>query len=109
MEKKVYIISFGNSTKYRFTPEGESLNEIRADIRKYLAKKFPELADPKYFEHMTVTEVNAANEDEYRDYPEFNTDSIKEIKAVLSREVENGESVRELNSNAPWGIGAEKD
>ena len=103
MENTVYIISFGDSTKYRFTPDESTLDSVRRDIKSYLASKFPQLSAPEYFEHMTVTEVNAGNEDEYKDYPEFNADSIGEIKQVLSTEVKDEESLRRLNSNAPWG------
>lgn len=103
MKNTVYIISFGNSTKYRFTPDVESLSEISGDIKSYLAKKYPDLAAAPYYGKMNVTEVDASNEREYKGYKEFDSNSVEEIKKVLSREIENAASVHELNSNAPWG------
>ena len=110
MEKQVYIISFGNSTKYRFTPseQEQSLVEVSHDIKSYLAKKFPQLSSMSFFDRMTVTPVDATNKDEYKDYKEFNDDSLSEIKKVLTVEIDGLESLSQLNSNAPWGIGAEK-
>lgn len=104
MENKVYIISFGDSTKYRFTPNEEncSLSEIRSDIKAYLSKKYPLLGSPELFDSMTVTEVDGANKAEYEGYPEFNDESINEIKHIVSTEIDSRDSLRRLNSNAPW-------
>ena len=100
---KTYIISFGNSTKYRLNADEASLVDLKNDIRKYLVNKFPQISDLNFFDKMTVTEVDSANSAEYASYPEFNEKSICEIKQVLSTEVHDEESVRNLNSNAPWG------
>ena len=100
---KTYIISFGNSTKYRLNADEASLANLKNDIRKYLVKKFPQISDLSFFDKMTVTEVNPGNSAEYASYPEFNEESVSEIKKVLSTEVRNEESVCRLNSNAPWG------
>ena len=102
MENAVYIVSFGNSTKYRLSPDSNSLSHLYSDVRSFLAEKFPQLADPNFFDRMSVTRVDADNRDEYAGYPEFDENSIAEIKDILSREVENMESVRKLNCNAPW-------
>lgn len=104
MENKVYIISFGNSTQYRFTPAKEecSLSQLRDDIKAYLAKKYPALGEPSLYDSMTVTEVDAANKAEYAGYPEFDEESIREIKQVISAEIDSHDSLARLNSNAPW-------
>lgn len=111
MENKTYIISFGNSTKYRFTPALEDLSmmDVRDDVKAYLAKKYPELETLGYYDKMQVEPLTPENSMEYAGYKEFDKDSIAEIKQVLSTEIDGMDSLRELNSNAPWGIGAEKD
>ena len=109
MENKAYIVSFGNSIKYRINATAGSLDDIKSQIKSYLEKKFPQLASLKFYDKMTVIPVDSSNAAEYEGYKEFGDTSIEEIKRVLSREVENEESVSRLNSNAPWGIGAEKD
>lgn len=105
MEKKVYIISFGNSTKYRFTPDNEdvTLSEVHNDVKAYLAKKYPQLSAPDYYDAMSVVEVNPANEEEYAGYKKFTGESVGEILKLLSGEIDSQESVSQLNSNAPWG------
>lgn len=108
METSDYIISFGNSTKYRLTADNNELRQLKGDIRNYLASKYPDLPALGFFDKMTVTPIDASNKEEYKGYKEFNADSLAEIKKVLSTEVQNAESLKELNSNAPWGIGAEK-
>lgn len=108
MKTQSYIISFGNSTKYRITPSPDELKDIKAEIKEYLVNKFPQLKALGFYEKMTVTPVDETNEKEYAGYKEFNENSIDEIKNVLSSEVRDARAVSELNSNAPWGIGAEK-
>lgn len=102
MENKVYIISFGNSTKYRITPSNGELADIKSDVKEYLVKKFPEISALNFFDKMTVTAVDASNEAEYIGYSEFDEKSLSEIKSILKTEVETAESVRDLNNNAPW-------
>ena len=108
METSDYIISFGNSTKYRLTADNNELRQLKGDIRNYLASKYPDLPALGFFDKMTVTPIDASNKDEYKDYKEFNADSLSEIKKVLSVDIDGLESLDRLNSNAPWGIGAEK-
>lgn len=103
MKTPVYIISFGDSTKYRFTPGEDSLASVQEDIKKYIADKFPELSALGFYDKITVVKVDGTNEEKYLEYPEFGKNSIDEIKKVLSREIETAQSVRELNQNAPWG------
>ena len=109
MENRIYIISFGNSTKYRFTPSADDrgLSDIQNDVKTYLANKYPELTSLGFYDQMTVTPVDASNEEQYSGYKEFDAASIGEIKRVLSREVDDMESLRRLNSNAPWGNDAD--
>lgn len=108
MEARSYIISFGNSSKYRITPETGDLADIKKDVKDYLVKKFPQIKALDFYDKMTVEEITPENAAQYAGYKEFDADSIREIENVLSTEVEDARSLKELNSNAPWGIGAEK-
>ena len=75
----VCIISFGNSTKYRLALDGRGgqVEDIRAEVREYLEKKFPALSALSFYDRMTVIPVDGSNE--------------------------GYEDVRDLNSNEPWG------
>ena len=108
--KKECIVSFGNSTEYRLTlTEGASqVADLKEEVKSYLAKKFPDLNSLNFYDKMTVIPVTPENEEKYRGYKEFDSNSIDEIKAVLSREVEGSQSVRELNDNAPWSSATAK-
>lgn len=101
----VCIISFGNSTKYRLALDGRGgqVEDIRAEVREYLEKKFPALSALSFYDRMAVIPVDGSNEEVYRGYREFDENSVSEIERVLSREVEGYEDVRDLNSNEPWG------
>lgn len=108
--KTVCIISFGNSTKYRLTIDKgcDQVSDIKAEVKDYLEKKFPTLSSLNFYDKISVVPVDVSNCEKYKDYPEFDDDSIDEIKKVLSREVESYEDVRNLNSNAPWGSNSSK-
>ena len=103
--KTVCIISFGNSTKYRLTIDkgADQVSDIKAEVKNYLENKFPTLSPLNFYDKVSVVPVDPSNCEKYKDYPEFDDNSIDEIKKVLSREVEDYEDVRNLNSNAPWG------
>lgn len=101
MEKELYIVRFGNSSSYRFYADKASLESLGSDIKKYMSNKFPELSDPRFYDKMTVKKVEGSDA-EYNGYPEFDDESIEEIKKILSTEAKDSESVSRLNSNAPW-------
>lgn len=106
---KICIISFGNSTKYRLRLDHcDQVADIKATVRDYLDKKFPTLSGRNFYDKMTVIPVDSDEEEKYRDYKDFDDNSVHEIEKVLSRSTENYESVRELNSNEPWGSATAK-
>lgn len=107
---KVCIVSFGNSTKYRLTLSGNHMQakDLAAEVRDYLEKNFPELNSIEFYSKMTVSPVTPENSDEFKDYEPFSPQAVLEIEKTLSREVDNAEDVRSLNSNEKWGAGAEK-
>lgn len=98
------IISFGNSEKYRLNlPEGSSaIDDIKSAVKSYLDDRYPSLAGIGYYDAMTVLPVSKKDAAEYKDYPEFSEESVRHIEDTLRREVEDYESVRSLNRNAPW-------
>lgn len=102
MKTPVYIISFGNSIKYRFTPGNDTLDGLSSDIKGYLSKKFPQLPALSFYDKMTVMPVDTSNAEEYAGYKNFDSASLEEIKKILSEEVETAAAISRLNSNAPW-------
>lgn len=102
---KICIISFGNSAEYRLRLDncGNDPDDIKAEVRDYLDRKFPTLSALNFYDKMTVIPVDEADAPKYAGYREFDDDSVREIEAVLTRDTEDYESLRRLNSNAPWG------
>lgn len=109
-KKRLFIVSFGDSDKYRVEFEDKSTNpyehpyplaSVEKELNEYLNKQFP----GKTFAYYTtprVTEVSWAHRDQYLDYPELDADAMEAIKKVLKVEVENMESNKRLDNNAPY-------
>ncbi len=101
----MYIVSFGNSKKYvvHIDSKSQALNDLRQEIKGYLERKFPEMKGLNYYDKMTIKFVPKDEEAQYAGYPEFNAESVPEIKQTLASEVEDEASVRRLNDNDPYG------
>lgn len=110
---KLYIVSFGNSRKYRFpfseipSPDGlhhsdsNPISTIEKELNDSLWKMFPE-ANLAYFTSPKVTEVEWAHRDRYADYPILDSDAVEEIKKVLATEIRDMRSTDVLDSDAPY-------
>ncbi|MCM1378025.1 MAG: hypothetical protein NC186_06225 [Prevotella sp.] len=105
--KKLYIISFSDSRKYRLEtaiPEGaersiekKPIEDIEAVVKDYLKKRFPD--EPlAYFFTPRVEEISWEHRDQYADLPELNDEEISLIEKELAGEVEQMEAVRKVNS-----------
>lgn len=110
-EKKLYIISFGESRKYRLLVDPAEadgsekktspLVYYEKELNDYLAEKFP--GDTyTYFTTPKVEEVYVSHLDQYADYPEFTDEALETVKEELVREINVMNADRELNSDAPW-------
>lgn len=110
-EKRLYIISFGESRKYRLlvdsaategaAKKGSPLVYYEKVLNDFLAEQFP--GDTyTYFTTPKVEEVYAAHLDQYADYPEFTDAALEEVKEELVREINVMNADRALNSDAPW-------
>lgn len=109
--KRLYIVSFGDSRKYRVEFEDVAnvdpfhhtnpLASVEADISEYLEGFFPgeSLA---YFDTPKVTEVYWKDRAEYESYPVLDAAAVKDIEAELRKEVENREDQQRLDCNAPY-------
>ncbi|MCM1369194.1 MAG: hypothetical protein NC204_02355 [Candidatus Amulumruptor caecigallinarius] len=101
-----FLISFGNSKKYRIVvPEGECPDIIDPEerVRAFIEKKFP-MAHGKSF--LSTSTIEPIKDDElslYEDYPLFVEDNIMDFIRSANRQAEVDEDVHYNNSNAPWG------
>lgn len=110
-EKKLYIVSFGDSEKYRFefTPKPQMdplkkcnpLADLEKNLHDFLEEKFPGrtfayLVTPK------ITEVRIDHEEQYADYPVLDSKAVDQIKKVLVEEVKSRADLLQLNDNAPF-------
>lgn len=104
--EKYCIVSFGNSRKYRISiPKGDAkrdLASLKDEVKEYLKGKFPQIEALSFYDKLTVAPVPENSDEDYSRFPELNKQSLAEIESVLSTEVEDAESLEELNSNAPW-------
>ncbi len=108
-DKRLYIVSFGDSRKYRMFYDGDKaaashnplLTEVEQELNDFLKNKFPE--DPStYFTSPKVVEVDWADRDNYDDLPVLDADAVTELKQVLTKEIKDMNSLRSLNDNAPF-------
>lgn len=100
---KNYIISFGDSAKYRVSFDGtrdefeksDKLLSIREKVNDYLKKEFP--AD----DYEAVTRLNV-NDDDGGDYESFDDAGIGSLLESVKTQVEVELDTEELNNNAPY-------
>lgn len=107
--KRLYIVSFGDSRKYRMFYDGDMaaashnplLTEVEQELNAYLKEKFPE--DPStYYTTPKVVEVDWNARGDYESYPILDKDAVADLKGVLTREIKDMNSVDELDDNAPY-------
>ena len=110
-KNRLYIISFGDSRKYRLlydpatgSAKGalEPFVDYEKELNEYLAKEFP--GDTyAYYTTPRVTEIEESMVSEYDDYPLFDRRAMEEVKRELVREIQVMNDNRERNSNDAWG------
>ncbi len=112
-KKKLYIVSFGDSRKYRlpFTEKDFSdglhhadmnpLFPIENEIRAYLDELFPG-ENLAFYTSAKVTEVEWDHRDKYESYPLLDQEAVSAIKQELAKEVRDMMATQELNSDAPY-------
>lgn len=103
-KKKLYIVSFGDSEKYRLVlkeDDSETLQNVEKKLDSYLRNRFP--GDSfAYFTSPKVTEVAWEHRGQYESYPELDDKAIAAIEAVLAKEVKNRDDMKQFNSDAPY-------
>lgn len=115
MEKKLYIVRFGESAKYRMeydVPEGTDplhkpnpFAKIEKELTDYLYKQLPEAEDLAYFTSAKATEVYEDHREKYASYPLLDEKAIETIKKELLKEAQVRMANREENLNAPFSTG----
>lgn len=115
-KKHLYIVSFGDSRKYRLEyqskPDEDQLLHrpepfvgIEKELNDYLRSLFPDESFA-YFTSAKVEEVDWSHRAQYMEYPELDAKAVADIKAELKREVKDAEAVASLNSDAPYNAAA---
>lgn len=104
--KHFYIISFGDSNKYRLTTNDDPqhisrLVDYERELNAYLHRLFPGETFA-YFTTPKVEEISMAHAAQYAEYPELNDRALEEIKNSLKTELENREDQNQLDSDAPF-------
>lgn len=109
-KEKVYIVSFGDSSKFKVKFDGTTdelenspcLTGIKKRLVEFLKDKVAEGSHAERFATPQIKEVSPDDKKEYEGYPEFNESAIPEIEKTLLCEVENMRSLKELSKNAPF-------
>ncbi len=111
-KKHLYIISFGDSNKYRLVTDCDAQHISRlADYEKQLNDYLHGLFPGETFAYFTtpkVEEISMAHADQYASYPELDDKALEDIKALLKTELENREDQKEMDSDAPFNDAAPK-
>lgn len=98
--EKYYVISFGNSKKYKVpADDSKTIECAKEDIAKYLTEKFPSVDYLSFYKHITINEEPGSEADQYED---LECAKIEDIEKVLGVEVKDMESLDLLNRNAPF-------
>lgn len=110
--KRLYIVSFGNSDRYRYeydVPAGTDMLRkpspfaaIEKRLNDYLSARFPQ-ARLAYFTTPKATEVYWDHRDRYKSYPPLDEKAIKAVEKTLAHQIQDFLTVRSLNSDAPYG------
>lgn len=110
-KRRMFIISFGDSRKYKVTVEADGKDGTLApfvrtekELNRFLADRFPGETFA-YYTTPRLTEVSPEHADKYSSYPEFDDKAVAEVKRELVREIKVMNDNRELNANDPWGTG----
>lgn len=114
MEKKrLYIVSFGDSRKYRYEYEGDDragdlvhsdpFAAVEKELNDYLSARFPGQTFA-FFTTPRATEVSPSHESMFGEYPMLDAKAVGELKEQLAREVEQRAAVEHDNSNVPSSL-----
>lgn len=109
--KKLYIVSFGDTRKYRYSctvKKGSDamhhdapFAKLEKELNDYLKSQFPNQTFA-YYTCAKVTEVDPSHEAKYADYPPLDADAVENIKKELVREIREEDATKMLNDNAPF-------
>lgn len=98
-----YVVSFGNSRKYRITASEDGASalfrNLEHKVRSYVERRYPALPAEKYYSAITVERVDPMF---VADLEEYSTAALDDFKNTIDREVADYESLEEIDSNAPW-------
>lgn len=98
----LYLLSFGDSRRYRYlvtAREGlERLVRCEKDLNAFLRSRFPG-ENFAYYTTPRLVRIDPGDESEYEAYEEFDPAHLEAIGEELLREVDVMHSNRELNSN----------
>lgn len=110
-KKHLYIVSFGNSEKYRYVydaPAYEGISDkpspfgkIEKQLTDYLESKFP-MEPVAYYTSAKAVEVYPEHVDKFASYPVLDEKAIAEIEKVLEKEVREQMANKDINRDAPW-------
>lgn len=106
---KIYLISFGDSDKYRIPFDGtleqleksSLISTVRSEIESFVKSKIKSGSEVKTYALPQIREVSKDDKD-IEQYRLFDSSAIQEIKNMILSEVQDMDSLRELNRNAPF-------
>lgn len=101
--KRSFIVSFGDSTRYKMFFDGtkeefeasDKLKEIKDKVSSFLKEKFPTGG------YEETVEINVADDDG-RDYKDLEKVGLNDLLKSLECQVEVMREGKELNNNAPF-------
>ena len=93
-DTKTYIVSLGDSKKYRAT--GAQLKQYEEELKKYLSKEFA--GEPiNFYDSTSVEECSDPDA-----YPELTHVEFEKVKTDLKRQLEVRAGYEQLDSDAPY-------
>ncbi len=99
-DKKFYIVSFGDSRKYRVSQKNyDMIGAVKNELTEALSKQFPG-QNICYYIKPQILEVDPDQSKEYENYPELDANGIDEIRKTLATGIEVMDENFKLDANA---------
>lgn len=108
---KLYIVSYGNSAKFKVMFPGSEeelgkdpkITDLSKRLKDYLENEVKIGSEAARYATPKIVSPEPDDKEDYSEYPDLLHSSFDEIKKVLLREVETMQSVKEMSKNAPFG------
>lgn len=108
--ERLYIISFGDSAKFRMSYPGtkeqleasDKMKGVESALAKVLQSKVPVSVPVKMLTTPIIKEFDAVDAAKYAGYRDFSTVNFDDLKSLVLKEAMNIQAQKSLDRDAPF-------